>query len=146
MSDSFFILRDFFISSGFVMWLCETWHNSDQFPRSFISGLFEGFWWSFISMTTVGYGDKTPTRFLGRIFAVIWIFMGITITSMYIGAMAGKFLFHSKTPLSQSSGYFFIQNPIWSSKYLRIYPKFLSGAVLGNLVYLDKNYIRKLNQ
>ena len=41
-------------------------------------------------MTTVGYGDKYPKRFLGRIFAVVWILIGITITSMYIGALAGS--------------------------------------------------------
>ena len=41
-------------------------------------------------MTTVGYGDKNPKTFLGRIFAVVWILIGITITSMYIGALAGS--------------------------------------------------------
>ena len=40
-------------------------------------------------MTTVGYGDKAPKRFPGRLFAVVWILIGITITSMYIGGLAG---------------------------------------------------------
>ena len=29
--------------------------NAEEFPRSFFRGIFEGFWWSFVSMTTVGY-------------------------------------------------------------------------------------------
>lgn len=29
--------------------------NTEEFPRSFLRGFFEGFWWSFVSMTTVGY-------------------------------------------------------------------------------------------
>ena len=40
--------------SGFVAWSIETRSNDDEFPRAFQVGLFEGFWWAFISMSTVG--------------------------------------------------------------------------------------------
>ena len=32
----------------------EKWMNSDNFPPLFTKGVWEGFWWAFISMTTVG--------------------------------------------------------------------------------------------
>ena len=32
----------------------DTWYNPDEFPRSFVKGSGEGFWWAFVTMTTVG--------------------------------------------------------------------------------------------
>ena len=31
------------IIAGFFIWLCETWRNADQFPRSFVSGILDIF-------------------------------------------------------------------------------------------------------
>ena len=60
-----------------MIWIMETWYQKEEFPRSFLSGLFEGFWYSFVSMTTVGYGDKIVNSLSARLFSVIWILVGI---------------------------------------------------------------------
>lgn len=65
--------------AGFLMWLMETWENREQFPRPFVVGCFEGFWWSFISMTTVGYGDKAPKSIIARLFSILWILIGVAM-------------------------------------------------------------------
>jgi hypothetical protein len=70
------------VISGFIVWIMETWGNEEEFPRPFLIGWFEGFWWSFISMTTVGYGDKTPKSLIARIYSVVWILIGITVFSL----------------------------------------------------------------
>ena len=69
----------FALIAGYIVWVLETYGNKEEFPRGFIGGTLEGFWWSFISMTTVGYGDKTPRSFPARIFSVFWILVGITM-------------------------------------------------------------------
>ncbi|XP_066912699.1 uncharacterized protein [Clytia hemisphaerica] len=73
--------------AGTIIWIMENMTNSKEFPKRFPHGIFDGFWWAFISMTTVGYGDKSPLTFLGRTFAVFWIVIGITITSLYVATL-----------------------------------------------------------
>lgn len=73
--------------SGIIMWGLDTWYNPDEFPRSFIKGSGEGFWWAFVTMTTVGYGDRSPRGFVARIFAIVWVLVGLVITSIFTGVV-----------------------------------------------------------
>ena len=56
-------------------------HDEDQFHKPLGEGIGSGIWWACVTMTTVGYGDKTPKSFLGRIIAVGWMFSGIILIS-----------------------------------------------------------------
>ncbi|XP_031563810.1 potassium voltage-gated channel subfamily B member 2-like, partial [Actinia tenebrosa] len=70
--------------AGILIWLMEVIGNRKEFPRSFARGPWEGFWWAFISMTTVGYGDKCPRSVAGRCFAIIWIFAGLILVAVFM--------------------------------------------------------------
>ena len=77
----------FFI--GFLVWLFERRVNAAQFePNS--RGLWSGFWWSAVTMTTVGYGDKAPVSVAGRIIGLLWMFASIMITSFFTAAIASS--------------------------------------------------------
>lgn len=69
--------------SGIIIWLLDRLKNPDEFPRPFIIGTWEGFWWAFVTMTTVGYGDRAPKSFLARIFCIVWILVGIIIIAIF---------------------------------------------------------------
>ena len=45
--------------------------NKKEFPSNFVRGWWEGIWWSFISMTTVGYGYKSPKSIPARLFSML---------------------------------------------------------------------------
>lgn len=69
--------------SGIIIWALDTYWNPDEFPRSFFRGTWEGFWWAFVSMTTVGYGDRAPRSVLARAFAFVWVLIGLVIISIF---------------------------------------------------------------
>ncbi|HEU5233539.1 MAG TPA: potassium channel family protein [Terriglobales bacterium] len=45
---------------------------------------FESLYWSFITATTVGYGDIRPLKRRSRIFAVLIAFLGLLLTGILI--------------------------------------------------------------
>lgn len=72
---------------GFFLWLVERKHNKFQF-RPGLLGLFDGLWWSAVTMTTVGYGDKAPKSNLGKAIAIIWMFTAVIIISSFTAGIA----------------------------------------------------------
>ena len=86
------------IISGFLCWIAELWKNEIEFPQSFLSGWFEGIWWSFISMTTVGYGDKVPKSVSGRLLTIIWIIIGITSFSLITAMLTSEIVAANSMP------------------------------------------------
>lgn len=72
---------------GTILWMVERKENRRQFRPGLI-GLFDGLWWSAVTITTVGYGDKAPKSRLGRIIAIIWMLTAIVIISGFTGSIA----------------------------------------------------------
>lgn len=72
---------------GVVIWLVERKTNPD-FEESWGKGIWSGVWWSAVTMTTVGYGDKTPRTPVGRILGLFWMFSSIVAISGFTAAVA----------------------------------------------------------
>jgi hypothetical protein len=51
------ILVVFLIISGHLVWFFERKRNRLQFPDSYLDGVDNGIWWSFVTMTT---GTRAP--------------------------------------------------------------------------------------
>ncbi len=73
---------------GVVMWLGERRRNQAQFGGTAAHGIGAGLWWSAVTMTTVGYGDKAPVTILGRLLGLVWMFAAIIIISSFTAAIA----------------------------------------------------------
>ena len=75
---------------GLFVWLAERKHNPDEFGGRPGKGIGAGLWWSAVTMTTVGYGDKAPKTLLGRVVGLIWMFMAIIIISGFTAGFASS--------------------------------------------------------
>jgi ABC-type amino acid transport substrate-binding protein len=75
---------------GLVVWLLERRRNPEQFGGRLGHGVGSGFWWSAVTMTTVGYGDKAPRTAGGRLVAIVWMFASIILISSFTAAIASS--------------------------------------------------------
>ncbi len=75
------------LAFGILAWLFEKRANPEEFPAGW-KGVWSGVWWSAVTMTTVGYGDKSPRSPGGRIVALVWMFTAIIIISGFTASIA----------------------------------------------------------
>lgn len=61
-------------------------------PDSNIRGPGDAVWWSFVTLTTVGYGDRFPVTTEGRVIGVLLMFAGISLFGTLSGFIASWFL------------------------------------------------------
>ena len=72
---------------GTILWLVER-RTNPHFAGRPTHGWGSAMWFSVVTMTTVGYGDKAPTTLPGRLVAAIWMFCGIVLISIFTGTVA----------------------------------------------------------
>lgn len=72
---------------GFAAWWFERQYNDTQFRKG-LPGLWDGLWWSAVTMTTVGYGDKSPKSTGGKMIALIWMFTALLFISGFTASIA----------------------------------------------------------
>ncbi len=85
-----FLLVAILMFWGFLVWLFERNNNTDEFGGSPAEGIGSGFWWAAVTMTTVGYGDKSPRTFGGRVVGFVWMFAAIILISFFTASIASS--------------------------------------------------------
>ena len=68
---------------GTLMWLLD----NEDFPR-----LGPALWWAVATVTTVGYGDVTPTQLGGRLVAAAVMLQGIAFVAIITAVITSTFV------------------------------------------------------
>jgi len=76
---------------GAVIYVVERPGRSETKPHeSRVTTLREGLYWAVVTMTTVGYGDKTPKTPLGQLVAVIWMLTSLALVSLLSASLVSR--------------------------------------------------------
>ena len=71
--------------------------DHDEYPN-----IWRGMWWALQTVTTVGYGDVTPTHPSGRIVAVFVMLQGIAFVSILVAAITSTFVARAERERKQA--------------------------------------------
>ncbi|XP_031558832.1 uncharacterized protein LOC116295209 isoform X2 [Actinia tenebrosa] len=78
------------VVSGFFLWILEAITDRRKLPAHFYQGVSETVWWAFVTMTTVGYGDRVPKSHIGRVFSIAWFFIGLVTVALLVGSITSS--------------------------------------------------------
>jgi tellurite resistance protein TehA-like permease len=73
LSPLIIIILTMLVLIGLAMWFIRHVHAVEKTSESTVSTLLDGLYWAVVTMTTVGYGDKTPKTTSGRVVAIAWM-------------------------------------------------------------------------
>ncbi len=91
--NRFYLMIRSKIGRLFILTLCILFFGAvglNYFEK--MSSLTDAIWWSFVTITTVGYGDVTPATLGGRITGVIVMVFGIGLLGMFTATVASIFV------------------------------------------------------
>ena len=86
---TFCILFSLIFVFGFLTWVFERKTENESFRKDH-KGIWDGLWWSVVTMTTVGYGDKAPVSSGGKTVALIWMIIGLLFISGFTASIASS--------------------------------------------------------
>ncbi len=77
------------VAMGVAMWIAERPMRSTRHDSA-VASLRDGVYWAVVTMTTVGYGDKTPKTNSGRAIAILWMLTSVALVSILSTAIVSR--------------------------------------------------------
>lgn len=73
-------------------------------PNSNIKTAEDAIWWAYVTITTVGYGDKFPVTTEGRLIAALLMTVGVGLFGTFTAYLASWFVGETKKEANVEAG------------------------------------------
>nr|VZI23028.1 unnamed protein product [Spirometra erinaceieuropaei] len=117
------VLLAFLLMIGMFMFSCTIYMAEYSVNDTFID-IPEAFWWSIITLTTVGYGDTYPRGTAGYVIGSIAAVSGCILTGLAIPIIGNNF----------NTYYMYMKNQLKEDKYLKELRKDINSTGVGNII------------
>ena len=122
------------VVAGHIIWLVErtSKRTTTTFSHHYFPGVFEGMYWALITASTIGYGDKVPKRWVGRILAGFLIIIFLPIFGYFIAQLSSDLTVQSlkhyiNGPEDLAGRKVAVVKGTTSEKYMEELPAYLYG-------------------
>ena len=119
--------------AGIAMWLVERLARDASKTESAVRTLREGLYWAVVTMTTVGYGDKTPKTTLGFFVATLWMLSSLALVSLMSASLVSRL-----TAEQVGAAMKFSQSDLWGKRVA-------AAEASSGAEYLDHQHIAHKN-
>lgn len=85
--SSVFIIFTLMVAASLLMYDVEHRAQPDVFTDAF-----SGFWWAASTLLTIGYGDIYPVTTIGKVFGIIFAFLGVGLVAIPTGILSAGFV------------------------------------------------------
>ena len=80
-----------------LVWMYEHPVNEEMWPRSYLSGIGESFWWTLSIFLVGGADNKGPVGIGGRIVATIWMLASVIAVSLLTASLSATLTVNTLT-------------------------------------------------
>ncbi|MEM7337441.1 MAG: transporter substrate-binding domain-containing protein [Actinomycetota bacterium] len=86
-----------------VIWLVERRDPANEdFESAYWPGVWDGFWWAVVTVTTVGYGDKSPKSNRGRLVALVGMLLSLFLVGAFVSQITSILELRREVPPATS--------------------------------------------
>ena len=117
-SSLLFFLLFFIVIFTMILTIAKNCHN---FLRNIpVSIVFKNAWYTFVTSTTVGYGDRCPTTKVGKFVGFFWIGISLILICIFTASISGSVLGDIDTEFQGGGRFLFYLTPMTQILFLKI--------------------------